>query len=206
MVTVKTNLEITQKQSVSTATLTWAHRQDSHTGPEQRKTSVNENTSQIRSQAITVYKTAKYLINLQALLGPITYLQNTHHLCERNKNPTQFPAVCIIHEFVLRASLVLPTMVSTQQYTGFQPEHLAVWGTHQETWKPWKFEPLGSLTCAGDRTCLWSIGCTIARGDLSQQLCDKLNTSSCYASITTFLHLRKKHLYLFVSATAQCFP
>lgn len=43
MVTVKTNLEISQKQSVSTATVaTWIHRKDLQTDPEQRKTSVME--------------------------------------------------------------------------------------------------------------------------------------------------------------------
>lgn len=45
------------------------HRQDSQTGPEQKKTKCNENTIRLRWQVVKVHKRANYLINLQALLG-----------------------------------------------------------------------------------------------------------------------------------------
>lgn len=94
MVTVKTNLEIPQKQSVSTAVTTWVPRQDTHRSTaEEHK--CHGNTVWLRWQVVKVYKRANYLTNLQALLGL------WWHIC---KTPTIFAKKTkILHNSLLSA-------------------------------------------------------------------------------------------------------
>lgn len=178
MVTVKTNLEIPQKQSVSTATLTtWVCRQDLHTGPEQRKTNVMK--TQSKWELVMVYKRADYLTNLQDLLGFGWHFCKTPLILLKRQKCYMKP--CCLHD--LQVCLEgTPGAAHNGLYMmthRFQPEHPAFWGAQHEAWKLWKLKALGSLTCAEDYTWLWPIS---NRGSFPE-LCNKLNTSSCCASI-----------------------
>lgn len=80
MVTVKANLEIPQKQSVSTATVTkGVQRQNSDKGLEQRKMNVIK--AQSRLLIAKIYKSQSKLSYQPASPSLVIYLQNICHLC-----------------------------------------------------------------------------------------------------------------------------
>lgn len=153
----------------------------------------HENTKQIRWQDVTVYKRANYLSNLQAFLDLGWHIWKTSTIFAKKTRT--------LHNS-------LPSAWSASSSPG-HPWCCPQWSLHNDTQAPRQSTQLSGVHKKPGSTENWSLWGPLLVletalgfdpldilpiGDLSQQLSNKLNTSSCYASNETFLDLRKKPL------------